>query len=594
MQVTSDSGVSITGGEATYSDADGLLQMPGPVEFSKGRMQGSGVGATYDRNREVLWILDQSRIRVAPGPKTGQSALEATSGAAGLARAEHYVRLERNARVTAEGRTLEADDIVVRLSDDEERVSAIELRGNSRISGGTGGPQTMTARDIDLAYAEDGRTLQRAHLVENAVVQFAGAAQGKRIAGSVIDITMGPDGSTVTGLTATERVRVDLPPEGQGPAKTIRAAALVAEGEPGAGLRAATFTGGVDYRETRAARPKLPAITRTALSDSLVLATKPGLGAVERADFRGNVRFTDAPDFAAEAPQGIYHLDGDRLELLPGEGLPGPTPRVTDNRLTVSARTIAFTMSTREMTADTKVRSTMQPQKNRPAEGGGRLPSMLKEDDPVNVTANRLTYKGSGSAAVYSGAATMWQGDETTIKGETIAIDDRTGNLRAEGKVMTFFNVDQNAGPGSTRKRTPTTGTADVFTYDDAKRVATYSGNAHVVGPQGDVTARTIELFLRPGANELERAEAYGPQVVVREGGRLGRGTHLTYTAAGDKYLLMGAPVEIIEENKGTCRRTVAASATFTRTTEAASMQGNDRFPTETRTLSACPPELRR
>ena len=62
----------------------------------------------------------------------------------------------------------------------------MELRGNSRMTGkpGGSGPQDMRAKDIDLAYAEDGRTLQSARLVENAVVQLPGAkgTPGRRIA----------------------------------------------------------------------------------------------------------------------------------------------------------------------------------------------------------------------------------------------------------------------------------------------------------------------------------------------------------------------------------------------------------------------------
>ena len=56
----------------------------------------------------------------------------------------------------------------------------MELRGHSRITGGSGGPQAMSARDIDLAYAEDGRTLQRARLIENAAVQLPAPAPGGR------------------------------------------------------------------------------------------------------------------------------------------------------------------------------------------------------------------------------------------------------------------------------------------------------------------------------------------------------------------------------------------------------------------------------
>lgn len=590
VRFTGEGGLAVKSEEASYSDNDGIVNIPGPVEFTKGRMKGSGVGATYDRTREVLWLLEQARIKVEANPKTGQGGVEGTAGAIGLARADHFVRLLRDAHLSGEGRIVQADDLVIRLTPDDERIQSMELRGNSRITGGSGGPQAMTARDMDLNYGEDGRTLQNAHLTDNAVVQLTG---GKRIAGNVIDITLGPDGSSVTNLTATERVQVDLPAEGAAPAKRIKSTALIAHGAPGTGLQSATFTGGVEYREMRAARGKVAPSERTSRSDSLIVNTKPGLGAVERADFRGNVTFVDG-DLEAKAPHAVYHVDRDRVDLMPGEGLPGPSPQVVDSRLSVSARTISFAIGTREMNADTKVRSTVVPQKKgKPGEASSKLPSMLDADEPVYVTANRLAYKGSGSSAIYSGLAQMWQGNDTTIKADTITVDDKTGNLTATGGATTLFTFEELDKKTNTRKRMQTTGSAETFTYDDARRVATYTGNAHIVGPQGDVTGQRIELFTRTGANELERAEAYGPGLIVIEGNRRATGTHLTYTAANDRYLMVGTPVEIIEAKNGACTRTLGGSATFNRQTEAASVQGNDRFPAETKSVT-CPPGMKR
>ena len=77
-------------------------------------MQGTGVGATYDFNRDVLWLLDQAHITVAADDK-GQGQLDATAGAAGLARAEHYIKLTRNGHITAEGRVIDADEITILL-----------------------------------------------------------------------------------------------------------------------------------------------------------------------------------------------------------------------------------------------------------------------------------------------------------------------------------------------------------------------------------------------------------------------------------------------------------------------------------------------
>ena len=69
-------GVEVTAEEATYDEAEGIVKIPGAVAFKRGRMTGSGVGATYDRNREVLWLLDQAHITVAGG-------LEGPGGARG-------------------------------------------------------------------------------------------------------------------------------------------------------------------------------------------------------------------------------------------------------------------------------------------------------------------------------------------------------------------------------------------------------------------------------------------------------------------------------------------------------------------------------
>ena len=56
------------------------------------------------------------------------------------------------------------------------------------------------------------------------------------------------------------------------------------------------------------------------------------------------------------------------------------------------------------------------------------MPSMLKQDQPVNVIGDELDYDGSRSKAIYTGSAQLWQG-ETSIKGASITIDNKTGDL---------------------------------------------------------------------------------------------------------------------------------------------------------------------
>jgi lipopolysaccharide export system protein LptA len=598
-------GVEVTAEEATYDEAEGIVRIPGAVAFKRGRMTGRGVGATYDRNREVIWLLDQAHI-TAPADKKGQGALEATATAAGLAQIEHYIRLTKPAHIEAEGRVIDADEIVILLTEDNDVVQMLELRGNSRIKG-DGGAESMSARDVNLTYADDGRTLQHAKLVEDGVVQLPGSGgnAGSRVAGKTIEMAMGPDGRTLTNLNATENVQVDLPAEGEGPAKRIRSATLTAQGTPGTGLQDATFGGKVEYREARAAPPKTPAVERAARSLTLIVKTKPGFGAVEQADFHGNVHFTDGPQVAADAQRALYHVDKDQIDLSTS-GEPGPpTPRVSDGRVTVEARTIEFVLGTRKLKADTKVRSSMMPSKKKgtgaPAAAGaaaaspeqGRLPSLLKQDEGVTVTSDRLDYDGLAGRAVYSGTARLWQGD-TTIRGDTITVDDKTGNLEATGTVQTEMTLDQVDEKTGVRTPTPTKGSAELFVYDDAKRLATYTDKAHIVGPNGNVSGEKLELFLKPAANELERAEGYGANgtVVAREPFRTVSGARLTYTAKSENYLMTGTPVRVLETKPPNCTEHVGAVVTFQRAVDTVSMSGNGVI-RATQAQIACPAETR-
>ncbi len=102
------------------------------------------------------------------------------------------------------------------LRDAEDKLEVLELRGNSRVSGVGSGPsslQAMTARDMNLNYAEDGQTLQKAILVGDGVVQMANATggPGTRLSAQAIDIELAPDGNTLNALGARDRVQLDLP-----------------------------------------------------------------------------------------------------------------------------------------------------------------------------------------------------------------------------------------------------------------------------------------------------------------------------------------------------------------------------------------------
>jgi len=610
VRVTTSDGILVTTESASYNDAEQMTRIPGPLTFKKGRMTGTGVGGTYDQAREVLWLLDQAKVDVA-ADKTGSGAIHVVSKAAGMARAEHYMKFNGDVRFDGEGHLTQADDATAFLTEDDERLTRLELRGNSHMSGkpGSSGPQDMRAKDIDLAYAEDGRTLQAARLAENASVQLPGekGKPGRRIAGKAMDIAMAPDGATVTNLVANENVQVDLPADGDTPARRIKSASLLATGAPGSGIQNATFSGNVEFKEARAAKGKVTEIDRTAKSDRMDVKTKPGFGDLETADFHGHVRFTEGTKTTADAPMAVYSIAQDRLDLSPGDGDKGVGPHVSDGRISVEAKAIQMGLASQKMKADTNVRSVMTPQSGRGAkpEDTVKVPSMLKQDEPVNVKSNRLDYDGASSLATYDGNATLWQND-TTIKADKIVLDDKTGNLHATTGVQSTLEL-QPDNKKSTDKKTgdarkpaavkpnepkpsvePTVIVADELLYEDAKHRATYTGKAHMSGPSGDVAGDRIVLFLAEEGGQLERAEADG-NVVSRQGERRAYGRHLTYIAKDELYTMTGSPVKLYDQTPTNCRITEGTTVVFDRLLNTSTATGSDTTGQRTRSEPVCP-----
>ena len=175
MKLTSDDGLEVTSDQANYDKRTAVVTIPGAVQFTKGRLTGSGVGATYDQNRNVLWLLDQAKMTVKPDA-TGAGAAEATAKGIGMARNEHFVRLVENGHIVGEGRTLDANEIVLQLLPDDSTLQSVAMRGNSRItgSGGTSGAECdvrarhrsdVCARRPDPANGEArGKRGRRVHL----------------------------------------------------------------------------------------------------------------------------------------------------------------------------------------------------------------------------------------------------------------------------------------------------------------------------------------------------------------------------------------------------------------------------------------------
>jgi LPS export ABC transporter protein LptC len=643
--ITVSDGLTVKTDQATYTQSDETMRAPGPVAFSRGRMSGTSVGATYDKTRDVLWLVDQARIIVTPDEK-GAGGVDVNAGAAGYARRDRYMRFERGVRMVRGTQALDAANAMAYLRDAEDKLEVLELRGNSRVSGVGTGPsslQAMTARDMNLNYAEDGQTLQKAILVGDSVVQLSNATggPGTRLTGQAMDIELAPDGNTLNSLAARDRVQLDLPASPETPARQIKSVTLEARAEPGkTGLSAARFVDQVEFRETRPATNEQPALDRLVKSRVLDAKVQQGLSQIDEALFNEGVTIKDGARDAS-GPTMAYNVAKGEIALT-GPVVPGkPTTRVDDDRATIQAQRIDWTLDGKNMVADGDVKSVMKPSKEKKAagapgataaSGGGaapkpapgqkpaqeiKRPGILKDSEPTNVTSKHLVYNSETGHADYTGDAWLWQA-ETSIKGDTIVVDENSGNLTANGNVRSTMRLEPreegakgSAGAGRGAKPTAgakpasgatarpagslTTATSTDLVYDDALRRATYTTNARMVGPEGDLKGDKIELYLEETetGRGLERLEAYTKvtflTVTPKGARRRGTGERLTYFAKEERYVMSGPLAHVTEQMPQECRETTGRTLTFFKATDSITVDGNEEVRTQTKSGASCP-----
>jgi lipopolysaccharide export system protein LptA len=581
VKVSVNDGFELVTDHGTFNQNESIARAPGDATFKKGRMSGSGANATYNQKSDVLNVAERAKVLITD--ETGRPSLDGVAGSVTLDRAQDVLFLESAVHVLRGAEVIDAGKMMARLSPDEDVITHLELRGSASVQGGDGPLQSMKADAIDLDYSDDGKIVRRAILNGSASFRTAGDTQAspRHMSGEAMDVQMAPDGS-VASIAGRDRVQVDLPETDGAPRRNIRADALDATGEPGAGINELRFRGNVVFEENAG-----PARASREVRAQLLAASFEGDG-ITNATFRDRVTFTEQ-GFQAGAGEARYQPGQNALSLSSESG---PGPYVTDDQIHVEGRVIDVRLDNHAMTAEGDVRTSLTGRTSGTKDrGGSRLPGLLEAGQPASVNAERLDYSGSNGRAEYAGNATLVQGD-TAVRGDLLVLDQEKGDLVASGSARSTLMLDKGR----------TEGRGHEIRYDEAARTVTYSAAdpppingpgpgvplAQVSGPDGDLRAERIEVVLA-GDNEVERLEAY-TRVTIVLGTRTAGGGRLTYHAKEERYVMSGTGVTPVSLRES-CRETTGRTLTFFKSTDRIIVDGNETRRTETKPCTPVQPQ---
>lgn len=574
-----DDGMEIKADEATYRDSVAILDIPGAMSFNDGQTSGNAVGATYERNQQLLTLRDQAVIHMA-ADKNGQGKFDANARSMTINRTTHFVSMDGNATIAREHETINAETAQLHMNEDNHGVQMMELHQHASIApaGGAKTPE-MHGDDITLELQADGRTIKRTQMMRSASMTLTTDTGRQSIYADMIDTELAADGQTVTSLRGTGGTKVALPLSKDSPAREITSKELTGKGEAKKGLTDLVFQGGVEFIETKPATKTDSARRRKVVATQLALKLDAGdLSNISEATFRGGVEFIDGVKYGEGSDEMVYRPAKGRLELRK-TGTTGKKQLVQTDKIRVLAKTIDIDLDKTGIKASGELSTETIPDPKKGKSG------LFDESKVTNGKATSLSYDGDAGLAIYTGPARLWQGsgkDQSRIDAEKqITLDDAKGDIAAEGKVSTIFPIsNMQAGTSGS-----STASAQKFSYSNSDHRAKYTGTAAdralLNGPDGKFYGQSIDLWLSDDGQELKKmvilndlqARVSAQRTVLarvdpaRPAQAIGR---MEYDAKSGVYTITGSPAKVIERavDKGaeSCTVSQGSVLTFTKT----------------------------
>jgi lipopolysaccharide export system protein LptA len=575
------------------------------VDFNIPQANGSAVGVNYIGKDNVLTLQSQVNV-IFNGP--APSKLTAVHGI--ITKNPREVRLERP-HLQGGDRQLDADKATLFLRPDNT-LDRVLANGNVRVQSEAAPPTQIRAAQLDVRMADQRDTFRMAVLSGDVQLDRAGPQPVQGTAGRAV---MNFTGKNLLKTVHTEgNVKLVEHQKSTTPAQDLEVAAAAidfflvagrhvdhAQTSGPAQISLQPVDGGVRPRTIVTAgnfRARFSNLGRLAsvhgAPNARIATNTPGQPDRVSSSNTVDVSFGASRGIDSIVQQGaVAYVDGerkawaDRARYTPADQMLTLTgaPRVVENGMTATARSMRLNRSTGEALADGNVKSTYSELKAQP---NGAL---LASSSPIHVTSQSMTARRSPTVAVYTGNARLWQ-DANVVQAPTIEFDRDSRSVIARGsgaqKVSTALVQTDKKG-----KTTPVTITSARLAYADVERKAHFDGGVVAKGADLTISANQMDVFLQARgqatanqsitSGKVERIVAQD-QVVITEPARRATGQRLVYIAAEDKVVLTGGPPSIFDAEHG---KITGVSLTFYMHDDRVLVEGSNSSPTVTQTRVA-------
>ncbi len=595
----------------TFNQKTGIAQTDEGVEFRSSQASGSAKGAYYDsKANELILKSDVHIVTTGGSPAT-------ITGTSGTIQKEPRQAVLQNVRIEEPDKTLTADKGTLLFEPDNTVQHAIaegnvhiESRGptivdlagprgdlnmgpknavqQAILSGGAkfethGVNVTHGSADKFIVDFDDQNQASRFHMVKNAYMKqepkpgkSGAGGQPMEIAADQLDFQLQNGNQLKAGDTVGKATITILPsPSGAKSAKSEG-------GSQDIGGNATTVATAGKFHTTFDDNNRMKTLHGS--PDSRIVSASPGQpekvstarnldvqfgpdGSAEKLIQTGDFQYHEASADPKAAGRSAFadvatYTTGDTMLVLTG------SPRILDSGMTTTAEVIRINRQTGDGFADNNVKTTYSDLKPQP---NGAL---LANSDPIHVTAQHMAGQKQPGLAHYTGNVRLWQTDNM-VRAPKMDFDNEKRSIVAwsdASQTVSSLFVQQ----GQNGKLTPVDVASDRLTYVDEERRARYTGHVFARSATNTVSAKQIDIYLKPaeapgkeapaqppaaqkkspvpgsnGPSQIDHMVAVG-DVVVTEPNRRAVGDRLVYTADDGRYYLTGKSPSIFDAEHGT------------------------------------------